>query len=91
LGAACGLQNSSGSPRHLLGASPQEAWEGRDPPEEGMRAAFLSACVEARVLERRRAEEAEEGALDGPTRAKIERAAISRVLCERHYLKIRRA
>ena len=82
------LQNSSGSPRHARGTCPQRAWEGRDPVTEQERTDFRRACT----AERRAAPRpVEKGARLQREQAKIERTAISRVLCNLHYLKIRRA
>lgn len=82
------LQNRSGSPRHGRGLSPQRAWDSRLRVARQERTDFRQACDEARAA----APKPEgKGALLRRERAKIERTAISRVLCNLHYLKIRRA
>lgn len=84
------LQNATGSPRHLRGQSPEEAWSGRTPipPEE--RVAFQEALAAALEREEQDFEKRTGHSPDRRDCATIQRAATSRVLCELDYLRIRR-
>ena len=54
------------------------------------RAAFLEARGAALADAERAVEEAGESTTDPPARARIERAATSRAMCDLNYLKLRR-
>lgn len=84
------LQNATGSPRHLRGCSPEEAWTGRTPIPARERGAFQEALAAALERETLDFENRAQQPPDRRDRATIERAATSRVLCELDYLTIRR-
>ncbi|MFT7679586.1 MAG: hypothetical protein ACI8QC_003590 [Planctomycetota bacterium] len=90
LEAAIELQNASGAPRHLKARSPAAAWDARQRVLGPERTAFLEARRAALADAEKAEEEAGESTKDPAARARIERTATSRALCELNYLTLRR-
>jgi integrase-like protein len=79
--------NEFGRPRHARGRVPREAWEARRRVTLLERSAFLAACRAARPREAARIP-TEEWPPNQAMLARLERAAVSGVLTQLHYLKL---